>query len=104
MYLSTPFWSRTSSATIVQPLHSERIARKYCAARAGLFHVGCEAWLTSFHAPHVFTPSGLKCLTSAPTYLRYSLSEGRCACLRCTRSFDEMCMRTCTPCVRASFT
>ncbi len=35
MYFSTPAWSSTSSATIVQPRHSERISLKYDAARVG---------------------------------------------------------------------
>ena len=33
-------------------------ARKNCAARRGLFHVGCESWLASFIEPHVRTPWG----------------------------------------------
>ena len=56
---STPRWSSTSSATIVQPVQSLRIWPKNCAARVGLLEVGCVLWLASFQTPQSVTPAGL---------------------------------------------
>ena len=58
MYASTPAWSSTSSATIVQPVQSLRISPKNRAAWPGpvvLLDVGCVLWLASFQAPQSFT-------------------------------------------------
>src|SRR3954452_10976628 len=52
--LGSSAWSRTSAATILQFLHSLATVLVNFAADAGLRHVGCVKWLTSFHGEMTF--------------------------------------------------
>src|SRR5687767_2374204 len=72
--------SRTSAATILQPLQTERAARKYLAARPGLLWVGCETWFASFQTP-ISRVSG-NSLRKRLTFFLYFLTLGALQTLR----------------------